>query len=150
MNPHEIDRIAAAINCLRPDWPVASLRTLLAGPKLAHRPRRDVAVALVWVACESASKTPARVNEHGPWWLAAAVEAEATGHQHTTTVYGPTEGDPREVCAECSLHRSECERRAATNGHTFIARTAVKWTHKAPDLETTTREHGDLSNEESK
>lgn len=77
MNENEIERIAAAANALRPDWPVSSLRTLLARPELARRPRRDVAVALAWVACESTTKTPARVLEAGPWWQ--ATNAESSG-----------------------------------------------------------------------
>lgn len=74
MNEHEAARIAAAMHHLRPDWPVKSLMTLLM-TKLADRPRRDVAVALAWVACESNSATPARVLEPGPWWRAALIEA---------------------------------------------------------------------------
>jgi len=74
MNDHEIERIADAMNRLRPDWPVRSLRTLLSKPALATRARRDVTVALAWVACESGTATPARVLENGPWWRAAAVE----------------------------------------------------------------------------
>jgi hypothetical protein len=74
MNENEQQRIADAVNRLRPDWPVASLLSLLRGPKLASRPRRDVAVALAWVACESATRTPARVLEQGPWWQAATAE----------------------------------------------------------------------------
>jgi hypothetical protein len=74
MNEHEIERIAAAMNQLRPDWPVKSLRTLLSKPQLANRARRDVTVALAWVACEKDTATPARVLEAGPWWKAAGIE----------------------------------------------------------------------------
>ena len=76
MNEHEIERIASAMHALRPDWPAASLRTLIA-KKLGDRPRRDVTVALAWVACESGTATPARVLEAGPWWKAAGVEGTA-------------------------------------------------------------------------
>ncbi len=65
MNENETDRIAAMGNALRPDWPVASLRALLRRPTLANKTRRDMAVALAWVACESETKTPARVAEAG-------------------------------------------------------------------------------------
>lgn len=126
MNPNEIDRIACALGVLRPDWPVASLRTLLNRPELANRPRRDVAVALAWVACESDTKTPARVLENGPWWRAAATDGQSTGHQHAARVYGITEGDPREVCHICAQARPDCERRAATNGHNFTSRADVR------------------------
>ena len=121
MNDTEIQRIAAAMNAARPDWPASSVATLIR-TKLANRPRRDVFVALAWVASEADSKTPARVLESGPWWRAAAAEESASGHHHIATVYGSSDGDPREVCAECAMHRSECERRAATNGHAFRSR----------------------------
>lgn len=106
MNESEIDRIAATFNVLRPDWPVTSLRTLLARPELAHRPRRDVIVALGWVAAESESKTPARVIEAGPWWQAAAVESR------TITRYPPKRGEdckrhPGEWPESCRLCASE-------------------------------------------
>lgn len=74
MNDNEIDRIAAMAHALRPDWPLASLRTLLAGDQLRNKSRRDMAVALAWVACENDTKTPKRVVESGPWWHAANVE----------------------------------------------------------------------------
>lgn len=74
MNEIEIGRIAAAVNQLRPDWPVASLRTLLESPQLVNRPRRDVAVAFAWIASDAATKTPGRIKEQGPWWNAAATE----------------------------------------------------------------------------
>lgn len=75
------DRIAAAVNMLRPDWPVASLRTLMGKPELRNRPARDVAVAMTWVACDPRSETPARVLLAGAWWRAANANAEKTpGH----------------------------------------------------------------------
>ena len=74
MNDHEKDRIAAALNQARPDWPIKSIRTMLDRPQLSDRPRRDVFVALAWIACEPGTATPARVIEAGPWWKAAAAE----------------------------------------------------------------------------
>lgn len=121
MNTHEIERIAAAMNQLRPDWPTSSLRTLIT-KSLADRPRRDVAVALAWIACESGTATPARVLEAGPWWKAAAVETGASGHHHVAKVYGWNEGDPRDVCGICGLDQAACLQRARTNGHDFTAR----------------------------
>lgn len=100
MNENEIERIAHATNALRPDWPVASLRTLLARPELAHKTRRDVAVALTWVACESATKTPARVLESGPWWTATNAEGGNTAMRHPTRA---------EACATCGRREIEHE-----------------------------------------
>lgn len=91
MNEHEIERIAAAFHTLRPDWPAASLRTMLT-KRAAHMPRRDVCVMLAWIACEPASATPARMFETGPWKRAAAVEGEQS----------PRNPRPGEVCHACS------------------------------------------------
>lgn len=82
MNEHEIQRLAAALNQARPDWPLRSLRSFITA-KLATRPYRDTFVALAWVACEPNTHTPARVLESGPWWRAAAVEA-STAPRHAT------------------------------------------------------------------
>lgn len=98
MNENEIARIAAAVNQLRPDWPTASLRTLITD-KLGSRPRRDVAVALTWVACESATTTPARVLEAGPWWRAVGVEDGGVP---------PRPPKPHEACRDCGKHFDAC------------------------------------------
>jgi hypothetical protein len=96
MNEHEIERIAAAMNQLRPDWPVKSLRTLLSKPQLANRARRDVTVALAWVACEKDTATPARVLEAGPWWKAAGVEGTLVSRHPR----------PEDACGTCG--RDNC------------------------------------------
>ena len=99
MNDHEKDRIAAALNQARPDWPIKSIRTLLDRPKLADRPRRDVFVALAWVACEPGTATPARVLEAGPWWRAAAVDAPTnTREPFDASVFCGTCGEPEQRC----------------------------------------------------
>jgi len=109
VNEVEIARIAAATNQLRPDWPASSLVTLLNRPALVNRHRRDVAVALAWVACDSTSKTPARVLEAGPWWNAIA---EADG------------GAPRvhwlDRCFTCNQSEAACKR-VNTGDHEYIA-----------------------------
>lgn len=101
MNEHEIERIASAMHALRPDWLASSLRTLIA-KKLADRPRRDVAVALTWIACEPNSHTPARVLESGPWWKAAGVEGTASQRDPW---------DPTRFCHVCqkSAHIGETD-----------------------------------------
>lgn len=100
MNENEIDRIAAMANALRPDWPVASLRSLLARPDLAARTRRDVAVALAWVACESTTKTPARVLEAGPWWLATNADGQRGGKSSYDQPC-PFHADQIQPCPRC-------------------------------------------------
>ena len=103
MNENEIERLAAMGNSLRPDWPLASLKTLLTKHELARRPRRDVAVALAWVACESATKTPARILEAGPWWLAANAE----GNKVRTSYDIPCPDHAGEIlpCGRCASAR---------------------------------------------
>ena len=87
MDDNQRDRIAAAVNMLRPEWPVASLKTLMGKPELRNRPPRDVAVALTWVACDPRSETPARVLLAGAWWRAAAGGGERTP-SHLTMAQG--------------------------------------------------------------
>lgn len=94
MNDHEAQRIAASMHQLRPDWPASSLLTLIR-KSLMDRPRRDVTVALAWVACEANSHTPARVLETGPWWRAAGIEGGTTKREQV---------DPDHRCTVCSQH----------------------------------------------
>lgn len=129
MNIHEAERIANAINVLRPDWPVASLRTLLARPELTRRPRRDVLVALAWVAAEAETETPARVLESGPWWTAAAAE-------HARPATDAPEVIPPELrCAICSRHRDDCARNPH-GGHEFRSIVEHARTARQADAET--------------
>lgn len=74
MTRTEAERVAHAVNALRPDWPTSSLLTLI-GQHLKHRAYRDVAVALAWVACDPATRTPGRVVEPGPWWQATQAQS---------------------------------------------------------------------------
>lgn len=97
MNITAIDRIAAAINCLRPDWPVSSIRTLITA-RLSERAAVDVAVALTVVACDPTSKTPARVIEDGNWWKvaqAASRSSEADRARSNVPV--------QSICVDCGF-----------------------------------------------
>ncbi len=85
----EAIRLAAAISCLRPDWPAASIKTLVM-TKHATRPLQDVAVALAWVAADPGTRTPARINESGPWW-----PAPANGR--------PITAMDRRMCGQCGM-----------------------------------------------
>jgi hypothetical protein len=100
MNDHERERIAAAMNQLRPDWPRKQLLTLLTNPQLADRPRRDVTVALAWVACESGTASPFRVLEAGPWWKSAAVDGTTSSNRDNPPKH--------ERCSVCSLSHDRC------------------------------------------
>ena len=96
MNEHEIHRIAKAVNVLRPDWPEASLVTFITA-RLGDRPRRDVLIALGWVACDSTTATPARVLESGPWWKACVADVDP---QHRVR-------HPPKREQECRVHPGE-------------------------------------------
>ena len=127
MNPHEAERIAAAIHQLRPDWPAASIRTLLGKPELTNRPRRDVAVALAWIACEVDTKTPARVLSAGPWWQAAGVEGgDIKPHERY---------DPRDVCRVCGT-KSAFHSHPSLRDHAFLSVEAARAVPSTPAPDT--------------
>jgi hypothetical protein len=105
MTPTQIQALAAAAAALRPDWPANSVATFLS-TEHSSRPYRDVAVALVWVACDPATAYPKRMNEAGPWWRAAAVDraaAASTGAPpHDERCPLPGHGSyPADNCGAC-------------------------------------------------
>lgn len=126
MNPYEAERIAAAINLLRPDWPLKQLQTLLADERITHRPRRDALVALAWVACETNSASPYRVLESGPWWRAVAVD-EPTGNVAPKV-------DRHTACTVCGLAEPECRRRWSGD-HAYASQAAQRAAIEAADLD---------------
>ena len=77
MEKAEAERLAQAINALRPDWPARSVLTFI-GSKLADRAYRDAALALTAVAVDPTTATPARVLEDGPWWQTARPTGRTT------------------------------------------------------------------------
>lgn len=94
--PAELQRVAAAMNAIRPDWPAKSCHTVLARDH-AGRAFQDLVVAACAVAADPRSATPARLAEHGPWWVAAyqasraptpqvgpgkEPRCDAAGHEH--------------------------------------------------------------------
>lgn len=101
------DRIAYAINVLRPDWGIVSLTTLIGE---LRRPLPDCAVALTVVALDEASTTPGRVRELGPWWNAANAAGEpqaATGAIPRTEPRCPRPGHEHELRDHCRICRSD-------------------------------------------
>lgn len=61
----EGERLAQAVNAMRPDWPVASLLTLIG--KRKERALMDLALELMYVALDPDTKSPARIDADGPW-----------------------------------------------------------------------------------
>lgn len=120
----ELDRVAAAVNALRPDWPVASLRTYLRS-RHASRAYADLAAALVAVAVDPASTTPARVEQPGPWWQATRAVGPTTYRPGPDGAPCPRDGHEHEPAATCRACRAEL-----LAGHPLAA--AVRGT-RAPD-----------------
>lgn len=73
----KLERIAAAMHAMRPDWPTKSLVTFLRKHH-ADRATADLAVAAIAVAVDERTTTPNLLNQHGPWWVAAYQASRAT------------------------------------------------------------------------
>ena len=98
MNQTEAHRLAAAVNQLRPEWPLASLSAFI-HKHLLGRAYRDAAVALTWVASDAETVNPGRVLENGPWWKATQAQA---GTVSAITMRCPEHPDERLWdCAKC-------------------------------------------------
>ena len=95
----EAHRLAAAINQLRPEWPLASLSTFIRN-QLHTRAYRDAAVALTWVATDPGTHTPARVLEAGPWWQTASADKPTLSAKTTHCPDHPPH--PAWNCPDCA------------------------------------------------
>lgn len=108
MTKTELHRLAGALATLRPDWAPQSVQTFLER-HLAHRPYRDAALALVYVAVDPDTVTPARVLEAGPWWQAANTRDVPTpritcaDHPLAATRTDPRTGE--QTCGGCHADR---------------------------------------------
>jgi hypothetical protein len=92
---NEIERLASAIHGLRPDWPVTSLVTFIA--RRDTRPLLDLTIELAWVAQSPDTKSPARIDEDGPWKSAVRQQAsQTTALEHI---------DWSTACHECNQPR---------------------------------------------
>lgn len=104
MNIEQVQRIARAINLIRPDWPVPSLETFIR--RHEHMAPVDLHLQLVYVAHDPKTTTPARIDQHGPW------KYLLTGPREQTVTYRYT--DPRD-CRTCNQPESKCTR----DGHEY-------------------------------
>ncbi|HTY35380.1 hypothetical protein [Mycobacterium sp.] len=68
LTDNELTRLADMAAALRPDWHARSVRAYLAKSAHARRAYADVALALCAVAVDPKADTPARLDQHGPWW----------------------------------------------------------------------------------
>ena len=104
MTKDEAQRIATAINLIRPDWATASIVTVI-GKDHALRPAKDVGVALMWLALDPTTETPGRLNETGPWWNSARASYTTTT---TPTPRDLRTGDECDVAGHEGYFRSHC------------------------------------------
>jgi hypothetical protein len=108
MTKVELHRLAGAIATLRPDWAPQSLQTFLER-HFAHRPYRDIAIALVTVAVDPTTATPARILEPGPWWQAASTrDVPITRNTCPDHPLAAIRTDPRtgeQTCGGCHADR---------------------------------------------
>lgn len=124
MNQQDIQRLAAATNALRPDWPTKSLITFIAN-QLGSRATLDATVAMAWIAADPDTKTPARVLTSGPWWSATRPTA---ADRPTDT---PAAIDDRDRCKVCGHTRAGHDHLAAISGDTHPWTTPAQW-HDPP------------------
>lgn len=96
----EAERIAQAVNALRPDWPIPSLLNLIWKHK--DRPLLDVAVELTWVALLPDTKTPGRIDADGPWKHAtkAAPRENVVSYRAASPLDCATCGRPKGQCID--------------------------------------------------
>lgn len=102
---NEGERLAKSINSLRPDWPLPSLLTFI--EKHAHMPLLDLTLQLTYVACDEKSKTPARMDSHGPWKYLLVGPRENEGPRYRYA-------DPRD-CGTCGRPEVDCRK----DGHDY-------------------------------
>jgi hypothetical protein len=101
INDNEMTRLADMASALRPDWPPRSVRAYLA---TNHRARayQDLAVALAYVAADPGSATPARLSEHGPWWLLTRPVVVTPVPGRPVCPDHPSEPTGSRVCGACA------------------------------------------------
>jgi hypothetical protein len=119
----QIERLAGAISKLRPEWSARSLKTYIEA-KHADRAFADLAVALTMVAVDPASTTPARIEGHGPWWLATRLNV---GNSETQTP-----GPGREPACERVGHEHELARNCRACAAERLAETELDTTPMQP------------------
>lgn len=96
----EAERIAAAVNGLRPDWSINGILTVLADERLRlKRTYRDTCLAFTALALDPETVKPTRIFEHGPWWEATRISTNPTNNLPRI--------DPIGGCHECMRPRDD-------------------------------------------
>lgn len=104
---NELTRLADMAAALRPEWPARSVRAHLRAHH-ADRAYADLAVALAALATDPDTKTPARLAEHGHWWLAtrflagrSEVPEVGPGRHQEPCARPGHEHEPQRTCRLC-------------------------------------------------
>ena len=91
-------------------WDPAGVVAAIA--KVRHLPLGEVTAATMKAAADRTFETPGAISN----------TTTSCWRPDPTPVNPPTDApDPSRTCTVCHRSRYECERRAATNGHTFLA-----------------------------
>lgn len=129
----EAERIAEAVHALRPDWVASSIVRLIGeNADLRSRAYRDLAVAFAYVACDSATLTPGRVREAGPWWAHTNAQKATTSAVTTRCPEHPAHAAwdcPECADAACDPDRA---RELAAAARAAIPRRQVSHRHPEP------------------
>ena len=95
----EADRIADAIQALRPNWNRPQLMAVMGDDRIRlRRQAKDVAAALSWLALDADTRQPTRLYEAGPWWATT----DPPGSPPKYRASDPTD------CATCGRPRGGC------------------------------------------
>lgn len=107
-------RIAESATMIRPDWLRASLVTLLGEFKAKNV--RDVHLAILWIAYDPQTRTPARLREDGPWWHLGTTTS-AAGHPAAPALppWRDTLADAPKATPDVVAHYANQVREAARN-----------------------------------
>lgn len=150
-NAEEIQRVAAAMHAVRPDWPTGSLCTFLAKNHSATA-FRDLLVAGVWVASDTRTSTPRLLLEHGPWWQAAqAGFAEQGGHSDHRFARCQVLGHgsyPADNCGPCRFESLDPGEPQPRPGSDRYAEAAAKGAAAAREAIRAGRESGQCQDDE--
>lgn len=68
LSKKDAEKIATAVNAIRPDWSINGLMAVLGDPRCRNRATNDLTIAFIALAVDESSRKPTRIYEHGPWW----------------------------------------------------------------------------------
>lgn len=106
MTKIQAEKIAAAVNTIRPDWDITGITAAL-GKARNEGEAWQVAIAAIAAAANTNNRTPAVLALPGEHWRPARLTTTPTqglGRRPRCTVYGH-ESYPADNCAGCRIER---------------------------------------------